>query len=588
VKERCIIGKLRITLVSGEDYSERSPNDRLFKSVEMDSIIKQDDLKQEDFKTDEILASQTNTMNETKVLKDRLNMCKIEENKMITEIEILKKKLQLKEEENKKIPTEQTIKCNIEELEKKLQEKEKQLKKSFQDNAALRSELNDKTSTIEAEINRYLSEIDSYIATIDHLNNLVSEKDTSLEEKEKEISHLIERLNMEKHEVKEKDGAYNELQSLITAEDETLVQVEHEMKRLLEVIAEDQETILNKDKSILSLQNLLQDKEEFINRELSGISKDEMECLFKKTIDEQTAENSKVIEDIKLHVEETDKELDKLNSELEEKRKILADRENENIELKDKIKSHNEFVQTHEALKIKCEDLMSIIMKQHIEMEAIKNNCADHDALVSRNEMLQKEIHVLKVAIQQKEMDVKSLNDLLASKDNIDVEGKDENVGSLNELKQMFKEEQDKSAQSEKENLKLKNEMMELKIVMANINSDLMSKNEIINELQIELMKNNEFVENLKCSHRNELITKEKEIFCLTMNIRRNKEEMTEKERKAEMIDTVANIGSVEDKNTDEYDDETVKAAQDKKENDVITIENCTDEDKSNVQEDVS
>ena len=536
-------------LMTGDVKSQfYNPNflNRLFKSSETDSISKQDNLKQEDFKTDEILVSQTNTLNETKVLKDRLNMCKIEENKMITEIEILKKKLQLKEEENKKITTEQTIKCHIEELEKKLQEKEKQLKKSFQDNAALRTELNDKTSNIEAEMNRYSSQINSYITTIDHLNNLVLEKDTSVEEKEREISHLIERLNVEKHEVKEKDGAYNELQSLITAEDETLVQVEHEMKRLLEVIAEDQETILQKDKSILSLQNLLQDKEDFITKELSGISKDEMECLFKKTIDEQTAENSKVIEDIKLHVEETDKELDKLNSELEEKRKILAERENENMELKEKIKSHNEFVKTHEALKIKCEDLMSIIMKQHVEMEAIKNNCVDHDALVSRNEMLQKEIHVMKVAIQQKEMDVKSLNDLLASKDSTDVESEYENVGSLNVLKQMLKEEQDKSAQSEKENLKLKNEMIELKIVMDNTNSDLQSKNEVISELQIELRKNNELVENLKCSRRNELITKEKEIFCLTKNIRRNKEEMTEKERTPEMIDKAANIESIE------------------------------------------
>ena len=49
--------------------------------------------------------------------------------------------------------------------------------------------------------------------------------------------------------------------------------------------------MLVKDKLILSLQNSIQEKESLITKESTGISKQEMEVLFKKTMDEQAMEN---------------------------------------------------------------------------------------------------------------------------------------------------------------------------------------------------------------------------------------------------------------------------------------------------------
>ena len=63
--------------------------------------------------------------------------------------------------------------------------------------------------------------------------------------------------------------------------------------------------------------------------------------------------------------------------------------------------------------------MMKIIMKQNSEIETRKNDFSTHHVVVSRNEIMQKEVLVLKVAIQQKDMDIKSQNDLLSLKEEI-------------------------------------------------------------------------------------------------------------------------------------------------------------------------
>jgi hypothetical protein len=62
---------------------------------------------------------------------------------------------------------------------------------------------------------------------------------------------------------------------------------------------------------------------------------------------------------------------------------------------------------------------MKIIVKQNSEIDTRKNDFATHHIVVSRNEIWQKEVLVLKIAIQQKDMDIKSLNDLLSQKEEI-------------------------------------------------------------------------------------------------------------------------------------------------------------------------
>ena len=63
--------------------------------------------------------------------------------------------------------------------------------------------------------------------------------------------------------------------------------------------------------------------------------------------------------------------------------------------------------------KVKCEELMKIIMKQNSDMEKLKNDVAIQEAVVNRNETLQKEILIMKVATQQKEVELQNYKELL-------------------------------------------------------------------------------------------------------------------------------------------------------------------------------
>ena len=45
---------------------------------------------------------------------------------------------------------------------------------------------------------------------------------------------------------------------------------------------------------------------------------------------------------------------------------------------------------------------MKIIMKQNTDTEKLKNDVAIQDAIVNRNETLQKEVLIMKVGVQQK------------------------------------------------------------------------------------------------------------------------------------------------------------------------------------------
>ena len=132
-----------------------------------------------------------------------------------------------------------------------------------------------------------------------------------------------------------------------------------------------------------------------------------------KTMDEQAMENESIMIEMRSHAEETELRLNKLQLEFDEQKDIINHKDLEIKELKDMIETQLEHVKTHEALKMKCQELMKIIIKQNSENETRINDFVTHDVVVSRNEILQKEVHVLKVAIQQKDMDIKSLNDFL-------------------------------------------------------------------------------------------------------------------------------------------------------------------------------
>ena len=107
--------------------------------------------------------------------------------------------------------------------------------------------------------------------------------------------------------------------------------------------------------------------------------------LFKKTMDEQAMENESIMNEMKSHAEETEFKLNKLQLEFDEQKGIINHKDLEIKELKDMIENQLEHVKTHEALKMKCQELIKIIIKQNSEIKTRTNDFSTHDIVVSRN-----------------------------------------------------------------------------------------------------------------------------------------------------------------------------------------------------------
>merc|ERR1719150_2075460 len=207
-------------------------------------------------------------------------------------------------------------------------------------------------------------------------------------------------------------GAYNDLENLMTEEDETLKEAEDEIRKLLEIIAENQEIILNKDKTIIMLQNVINEKEEFIKVEMSGVSKKDLEKEFNETIEKKNMEIEAVKAEMKVALEDLEAKIHRIEKEMDRNKETLILKDGEIDELNEKLLVHTRQTQTHEALKVKYEELMKIIMKQNTDTEKLKNNVAIQDAIVNRNETLQKEVLIMKVGVQQKDVELQNFKEL--------------------------------------------------------------------------------------------------------------------------------------------------------------------------------
>jgi hypothetical protein len=222
--------------------------------------------------------------------------------------------------------------------------------------------------------------------------------------KEEEIATLKSLVDKDETELKEATGAYNDLENLMTEEDETLKEAEDEIRKLLEIIAENQEIILNKDKTIIMLQNVINEKEEFIKVEMSGASKKDLEKEFNETIEKKNLEIEAVKAEMKVALEDLEANIHRIDKEMERNKETLILKDSEIDDLNEKLSVQTRQTQTHEALKVKCEELMKIIMKQNTDTEKLKNDVAIQDAIVNRNETLQKEVLIMKVGVQQKDV----------------------------------------------------------------------------------------------------------------------------------------------------------------------------------------
>ena len=305
-------------------------------------------------------------------LERTLGIVQGREDKILIEITDLKRSLGIKEEQSKQLAEDLAIKAGgqqdkVSELQNKLDEREMMLERTLKENVQIRKEFDDRNecihkknmdidnltntineiqnentiilkdnhSSLEAEINNHTEEINCEKKEVNKLQKLLLEANDSVKSKDREISKLTEMLNKDENELKEKDGAYQELETLVSEEGNTLQQVEKEMRRLLDIIAEDQKTILSKDRIMLKLQKLVKEKDEYINKECAGMSKQEIEATFARTINEKS--NEVLI----------------LKNELQLIGNIAKEKDIKIQELNDQIEKKVQKVKTYEELKVK-------------------------------------------------------------------------------------------------------------------------------------------------------------------------------------------------------------------------------------------
>jgi len=445
-------------------------------------------------------------------------------------------------------------------------------------------------------------ELDMSRLQVKQLNDLVSEADEIVKDKEREVVQLTELVDRDRMLIKERDGEYLDLKCLMTEENETVHQIESEMKRLLNIISEDQETILQKEKQVISLQKALRAKDEFLRKESADVSetKHDIEKMFQQTLEEKNEEINELEKEMQAIIDEKESEIFELRVALEEKKQNSEEANKDTEGIEEANRQMELLLAANEALKTKMEDLMRIVEKKNDELEELKEltkkekekNLADIELIQqeltknldaresalqekiekikldvrtqeqteAKNEALQKEILVMKVQDQQKDLDVKCLQELVDAKDetlrenaalleeneseitrlkievetskaaeaqaaeNLDVVEEKEKI--IAQLQQKVIDEQEASKQIEDELIKLKIEFDNLKDCKAktptkeSLNDDetakiLRQKDHDIASLRRAIQQEQEIVAHVQLTQEKEIIEKEREIAVL-------------------------------------------------------------------------
>ena len=274
---------------------------------------------------------------------------------------------------------------------------------------------------------------------------------------------------------------------------------------------------------MISLQKALRAKDEFLRKESADVSdtKHDIEKMFQQTLEEKNEEINEIEKEMQAIIDEKESEIFELRVALEEKKQNSGEAEDEANKDLDGIEEANHqmelLIAANEALKTKMEDLMRIVEKKNeelddvkklvkkekeqkladielIQQELTKNLDARESALQekiekiklevrtqeqteSKNESFQKEILVMKVQDQQKDLDIKCLQELVDSKDE-----------SLRENAALFEENE-----SEITRLKIEVETSKASEAQAAENSDVAEEKEkIIAQLQQKVIDEQE------------------------------------------------------------------------------------------------
>eukprot|EP00092_Neocalanus_flemingeri_P053279 GFUD01062570.1.p1 GENE.GFUD01062570.1~~GFUD01062570.1.p1 ORF type:complete len:852 (+),score=326.90 GFUD01062570.1:43-2598(+) len=555
--------------------------------------------------------------NESNNLMENMGKFKENEDKMSFEIRDLKQELEVKTKELEKLADELAVKAKeqidnvrVTDLQSELQDTQKVLKRTTDEiwllkerfrvenengnkkdreiakltcavsdlentNKSQNMKENQNYKAIEVDLEKHMKELESQRNEIIQLNDLVSEADEIVKEKEKEISWLNDLVHKEQSEIQEREGDYLNLKCLMTEENETVHQIESEMRRLVNIIAEDQEALQIRDNQIISLQHSLREKDEFLRNECNDVcnTKHGIEEMFQKTEEEKNSEILKVRNEMKTLADTFESEIFDMKVELEGQKNII---EKKNLEIEDMAYSkdgQDDIMQGQEVLELKIEELMNIIEGKNMEIDKLQLDDKSQEVTASRNETLQKEMLVLKVSLQQKDSDIKSLNELLDRKEEIisqnnsaieqyveevnllktqDI-GKKESVENeivekVQNLQQKIVNEQEINKQIEDKILKLRIELDSVKqelITSKENNKDLpksnetkllKSKDEEIEGLKKKILQEQQIVAHVQVTQEREIIEKEKEISILNTILTQERQVLMEKEREIENL----------------------------------------------------
>lgn len=506
VKEKCIVARVQLFLPGGQEVKERPPTDRLFRpKEELVPVKDKSPNKQVSFNQDNLIENKVDKLEkilterlgadqdvleqklkekeaETETLEAKVRYSKECEEKLAAQLEEQKAEAMRLADKLAEQAKEQMDGVKVTDLQAELEDTKTALKRMTEETwlakERLRVEMENKQKrereltescnlAAKQELIQLQKELDRTKLEVKQLNELVSEADEIVKDKEREIVTLTELVDRDKMLIQERDGEYQDLQCLMTEENETVHQIESEMKRLLNIIAEDQETILQKDKQVISLQKALKAKDDFLRKETNEISdtKHDIENMFQQTLAEKNEEINELEKEMQGIINEKESEIFELKVTLEAQKKIS----NESNNLDDANREMELLITTNEALKTKMEDLMRIVEKKNQELEQardemknegeqktvdiekikqeltenldarekalqeniekIKGDFHIQEQLEATNESLQKEILVMKVQNQQKDLDIKCLQEMADSKD----ENLRENAATIND-----------------------------------------------------------------------------------------------------------------------------------------------------------
>jgi len=210
---------------------------------------------------------------------------------------------------------------------------------------------------------------------------------------------------------------------------------------------------------------------------------------------------------------------------------------------------------------------MKVVEEKNDEINKLKLANEDQTIVSQRNDILQKEALVLKVAVQQKEMDIKSLNELIQNQESIISKNDsaiEQYISEVNELKKTLNEDKTKESKSsenfelleslkekleneQKAHTKVQDELSSLRIELESFKKDnpttneskgslLKSYEEEIVKLKQEIAQEKQVIAHVQVSQEKEIMEKEKEIFILNKILTEERKVLLEKEQEIDKL----------------------------------------------------